>query len=176
MEKTLVKAFFDACRYARHITDMVQKLPDGIHAHHVYTIGAVHSLSSKGGATIPEVAAFLGVSHKTAGEYLRDLYHKGLVKKSETVPPNTGQKLPASSGADVAVVAQESNAKNSTGRSHIRVLLTEQGKEYHAQYVEKYYDHILNLFGSINNNDMNTAIRTIKQAHYLMARDAHETH
>lgn len=144
MEKTLIKAFFDACRYAKHITDMFQTLPQGIHAHHIYTIGALHSLSHNKGATIADTAAFLGVSRKTAGEYLRDLHRKGLVRKVE-------------------------NAQSSD-RRHVRITLTEQGEEYHTQYVEKYYDRMMTIFASINNNDMNITIRTIKQAYYLIKR------
>lgn len=153
MEKALVKAFFDACRYARHITDMSGTLPDGILSHHIFTIGAVHSLSASKsttsvsppkGASIADVAAYLGVSKKTAGDYLRNLYHKGLVQKAESAVDR-----------------------------HTRVMLTEQGKEYHTQYVEKYYDRMMGLFSSINNNDMNITIRTIKQAFYLMCGDAH---
>lgn len=152
MEKTLVKAFFDACRYARHITDMVLTLPEGIHSHHIYTIEALHSFPSKDGASIADVASYLSVSHKTAGEYLRDLYHKGLVKKAETAPP----------------------PKAAASRRCTRVLLTEKGEEYHTQYVEKYYESILRLFGSINNNDMSITIRTIKQAHYIIMKGIHE--
>lgn len=157
MEKALVKSFFDACHYARHIThyasDMMNTLPDGIQSHHIFTIDALHSITvrqgataSVRGATVPDVASFLGVSQSTAGDYVRDLAHKGLVQ-------GTGVK---------------------DSRRRVRVELTDKGKEYHAQYVEKYYDRMMGIFASINNNDMHTTIRTIKQAFYLLSREVHK--
>lgn len=170
MERTLVKAFFDACHYARHITDALHTLPDGVAPHHVYTIGAIHSLSqTKSGATIAEVAAYLGVSNKTAGYYLRDLYHKGLLHKVESAAISSAPRSnDAPSNRHTQPPSKSAPQTKASSARHIRLSLTDAGREYHTRYVEKYYDRMMDLFKGISNNDMNIAIRVIKQAYYLM--------
>lgn len=144
MDTLLTRAFLDACHKAKRIIKYLPPLPDWMTPRQVKVIDTIHQLSqSQENVRISDVANFLEGTMPSITRMIASLEEHGAVEKR----PDTTDK-----------------------RTHFLVL-TPYGEELYEYYIERFHNHVAQVFADIDDVDMNTAITIINQAEGILKND-----
>lgn len=131
MDDTVIKAFFNSCRDAKKILELMPQLPQGLTPRHVQIIDTLHQLEQQGGPVkISDISDALQVTRPSITRLVAELAELGYIAK---------------------------NASPTDGRVII-VSLTEAGTACYFIYVKRYHGWIgRQINGSLTEAELATA-------------------
>lgn len=141
MDITAVKNFLGACHEAKRITELMPELPKGMTPRHIQVLDVIWQMEAAGQSVkVSDISDFLNVTRPSITKLIRELEGFGAVVKLQD-------------GEDRRVV---------------RISLTDLGRQYYGFYVEKYQNWLAERFSDIDQEDLETAARTISRVYKIM--------
>ena len=144
MNTQLTRSFFDACHLAKRIITRLPSLPDWMTPRQVATIDAIHQLQKAQQFVRPsDVANYLNGTQPSVTRMLSELEKHGVLDRTPSSNDN---------------------------RSHA-LTLTAYGESLYSNYVERFHDHVAELFAEIDEQALRTTVSVIEQAWALLKDD-----
>ena len=141
MELSILKDFLDACYKAKHITELMPKLPEGMTPRHVHVLDVVYQLGAKEqNVKVSDISSHLNVTRPSITKLIRELEEMGVLEK---VPDKKDKRV-------------------------IHLNPTSLGKKYYDYYVEQYHSWLAEQFSGISEEDFLATIRTIGRVSDIM--------
>ena len=142
MDTALTKQFIDSFHIAKHLTDMLPELPDGLTPRHIRILDNIYTLSQHGSAVrISDISDAMRSTRPSITKLVNELNKKGYVEKT----PDTDDKRV------------------------ILVSLTPLGRDVYEVYGLRYHEWLSQLLEPIADEDIEAAIRAIRYANKLMS-------
>ena len=142
MDTDLTKQFIDSFHMAKHLTDMLPALPDGLTPRHIRILDNIYTLSQHGSAVrISDISDAMRSTRPSITKLVNELNKKGYVEKT----PDTADKRV------------------------ILVSLTPLGRDVYEVYGLRYHEWLSQLLEPIADEDIEAAIRAIRYANKLMS-------
>ena len=142
MDTDLTKQFIDSFHMAKHLTDMLPELPDGLTPRHIRKHDNIYTLSQHGSAVrISDISDAMRSTRPSITKLVNELNKKGYVEKT----PDTADKRV------------------------ILVSLTPLGRDVYEVYGLRYHEWLSQLLEPIADEDVEAAIRAIHYANKLMS-------
>ncbi|MEE0511529.1 MAG: MarR family transcriptional regulator [Peptococcaceae bacterium] len=141
MDTLLTRAFMDACHKAKRIIKYLPPLPEWMTPRQVKVIDAIHQLAQQQDAVrISDVANHLEGTMPSITRMIATLEEHGAVEKRSDATDKRIQTL----------------------------VLTPYGEDLYDYYIERFHNHVAEVFSGIDEEDMRTAIAIIDQTEHIL--------
>lgn len=141
MRTRCIKDFMDSCHSAKKIVELMPSLPDGIKPRHIHVIDALYELSrTRDFVKVSDISEALNVTRPSITKLVMELEEKDVLSKN--------------------IYEKDSRI--------IILSLTQLGQLYYKIYVQEYYTHLQELFGTIEEEQLQATTEMIKKVYKMM--------
>ena len=134
-----------ACYEAKRIVELMPRLPQGMRPGHIHVIDIVNQLQQKGGPVrVSDIGAAMHVTNPGVTRLVSELVELGAVEKTQSVED----------------------------RRVFTVSLTDLGREYQRDYLDRYHRELAERLSGISEDDIRTTARVMHDAFLAMSAES----
>lgn len=134
-----------ACYEAKRVVELMPGLPKGMRPGHIHVIDIIHQLQERGGPVrVSDVADAMHVTNPGVTRLVNELVELGAVEKTQS----------------------------SEDRRVFTVSLTDLGREYQRDYLERYHRELAGRLPGISEEDVRTTARVMHEAFLAMSAES----
>jgi DNA-binding MarR family transcriptional regulator len=145
MKEENVTELVGACYEAKRVVELMPRLPQGIKPSHIHVVDVIHQLQEKGGPVrVGDIAAAMHVTSPGVTRLVNELVGLGAVAK----------------------------AQSREDKRVFTVSLTELGRRYQKDYLERYHRELAERLSDVSDDDVRTMARVIHDAFVAMSAES----
>lgn len=145
MKEENVTELVGACYEAKRVVELMPRLPQGMKPSHIHVIDIIHQLQEKGGPVrVGDIAAAMHVTNPGVTRLVNELVGLGAIAKAQS---NEDKRV-------------------------FTVSLTELGRKYQRDYLERYHRELAERLSDVSDDDVRTMARVIHDAFLAMSAES----